>query len=551
MKAIGLLLLFLSSFVLTAQTALFDHQKSYTRQDSLRGSITPQRAWWDLINYDLYVKVHPDDQTISGNNKVTYQVLSDPLFMQIDLQEPMKIISVSQNDTPLKYTRDGNVFFIEFPSQKIGDIHTLDIQFEGKPRAAKQAPWDGGFSWAKDKNGNHFIATSNQGIGASLWWPCKDHMYDEPDKGLTLSINVPKDLIAVGNGRLEKVKKENDNTKTYTWKVESPINNYGVNINIGDYVNFKDSYQGEKGKLDLSYWVLSYNETKARAQFKEAPRTIEAFEYWFGAYPFYSDSYKLVEVPYLGMEHQSSVTYGNNFQNGYNGRGQSTFDWSGTGWGAKWDYIIVHETGHEWFANNITAKDIADLWIHESFTTYSESLFIEYWFGRDASNEYTIGLRKNIDNRKSLIGDYQVNSEGSKGIYWKGSNMLHTLRQVIDSDTLWRSILRGLNRKFYHKTVTTWDIENYISERSGLNLEPVFHQYLRDIRIPVFEYYTKDNMLVFRWTNCIEGFNMPLKIQVKNQPLLIKPVDQWQKIPISSDDIIIDPNYYIYASKIF
>ena len=538
-------LLVLICLQINAQTALFDNNDGYTRQDSLRGSITPERVWWDLKYYDLEVILDPEKKFISGTNTVTYEVLDEARVMQIDLQEPMKITRVVQGDKELAVEKEGNAHFIQLPSQKKGDESSIKIYFEGNPREAVRAPWDGGYSWKKDDNGNHFIATSNQGIGASLWWPCKDHMYDEPDNGMTLRITAPEKLTAVGNGRLEKIKKNKDGTRTFIWKVVNPINNYGVNVNIGDYVNISSDYEGEKGTLDVDFWVLSYNEEKAREHFKDAFRTLEAFEYWFGPYPFYEDSYKLVEVPYLGMEHQSSVTYGNRYLKGYLGN-----DLSMTGWGLKWDYIIIHETGHEWFANNITYKDAADMWVHEGFTTYSESLFVEYFYGKEAASEYTQGLRLGIFNQSPVIGDYDVNSEGSKDMYRKGNNLLHTIRQVINDDDKWRSILRGLNEKFYHKTVTTNDIESYISQNAGVDLSKIFNQYLRDFRVPVFEYSVINNQLIYRWTNCISSFDMPVKVFIDGEEVWLEPSTQPQVLQVSNDTLSIDRNFYVYVNRI-
>jgi len=527
------------------QTALFAEKESYTRQDSLRGSITPERAWWNLKYYDLFVYVQPDKKFISGTNTITYEVLEQHDVMQIDLQDPMRITKVMQGDAELDIRHEGNAHFIQLPEQQQGSTQKVTVHFEGEPREAVRAPWDGGYSWKKDKNGNHFIATSNQGIGASLWWPCKDHMYDEPDKGMTLRINVPKSLKAVGNGRLEKVRKAKGGTKTYIWKVVNPINNYGVNVNIGDYVNISSTYEGEKGELDVDFWVLSYNEAKAKEHFKDAYRTLEAFEHWFGPYPFYEDSYKLVEVPYLGMEHQSSVTYGNKFKQCYLGR-----DLSGTGWGLKFDYIIVHETGHEWFANNITYRDAADMWLHEGFTQYSECLFLEYFYGKEAANEYNRGLRLGIANREPLIGDYDVNHEGSRDMYPKGSNILHTIRQVVDDDEKWREILRGLNKEFYHQTVTTGQVEDYITKQSGINLAHVWDQYLRDPRVPVLEYARQGNQMFVRWTNCIPTFDMPIRAYINNEEVWLEPTTQFQRVQISDGDISFDENFYVYTEEI-
>ncbi|MFB0910325.1 MAG: M1 family aminopeptidase, partial [Flavobacterium sp.] len=331
-------------------------------------------------------------------------------------------------------------------------------------------------------------------------------------------------------------------TKTFNWYVSNPINNYGVNINIGDYVSFSEKYKGEKGDLDCNYYVLRDNLAKAKEQFKDVPRMLKAFEHWFGPYPFYEDSYKLVEAPYLGMEHQSSVTYGNGFKNGYRGR-----DLSGTGWGLKFDFIIIHESGHEWFANNITYKDIADMWIHESFTNYSESLFVEYYYGKKAGFEYVRGIRKNIQNDKPIVGHYDVNNEGSSDMYYKGANMLHTLRQIVNDDEKWRTILRGLNSAFYHQTVTTKQIENYLSSAVGIDLEPFFNQYIRDTRVPTLEYYFKDSSLSFRWVNCVKDFDMPVKIFLNGDEKWIKPTTTVSSVSttIENPKLKIDANFYV------
>ena len=379
-----ILLLFTGVLPIKAQD-LFDEKESFTKQDSLRGSITAARIWWDLTYYHLEVEVVPDAKFISGKNTIKYTVLKEYQTLQIDLQTPLKITKVTQNGKELKVINQGNAHFIQLlKKQEVGNTESIVVHYQGNPKEAIRAPWDGGFSWKKDANGNHFIATSCQGLGASVWWPCKDHMYDEVEN-MDMSVTVPHNLMDVSNGKLKKVI-DNGATKTYHWTVKNPINNYGVNINIGDYTHFSEVFKGEKGNLDMDYYVLKDNLKKAKKQFKDAPKMMKAFEHWFGPYPFYEDGYKLVEVPYLGMEHQSSVTYGNKYKQGYLGR-----DLSDTGWGLKFDFIIIHESGHEWFANNITHKDIADMWIHESFTNYSESLFLEYYYGKKAASEYVIG----------------------------------------------------------------------------------------------------------------------------------------------------------------
>ncbi|RKS14136.1 M1 family metallopeptidase [Flavobacterium sp. 120] len=532
---------------INAQGLLNKSEQKFTRQDTLRGSITKERAWWDVKYYHLNIKVNPADSTITGSNTIKYQVVQEYNSMQIDLQNPMEINKVIQDGKVLKYKREENAFFIELIApQTKGALKEITIFYGGKPKVAVNPPWDGGITWKKDSNGNPFIASSCQGLGASVWWPNKDHMYDEVDNML-ISVNVPKNLTDVSNGRLLSVKQLKDGTKTYNWYVSNPINNYGVNINIGDYVSFSEKYKGEKGDLDCSYYVLRDNLAKAKKQFQDVPKMLKAFEHWFGPYPFYEDSYKLVEAPYLGMEHQSSVTYGNGFQNGYRGK-----DLSGTGWGLKFDFIIIHESGHEWFANNITYKDIADMWIHESFTNYSESLFVEYYYGKEAGFEYVLGTRKGIKNDKPIIGNYDVNNEGSGDMYPKGGNMLHTLRQIVNDDEKWRGILRGLNSTFYHQTVTTKQIEDYLSQQVGIDLSTVFNQYLRDTRIPTLEYFFKDNQVGYRWTNCVPGFNMPVKVTLNGKEELLQPETEWKSIPVISKNskLEIDKNFYVASFNI-
>ncbi|MFD0797481.1 M1 family metallopeptidase [Maribacter chungangensis] len=523
----------------SAQAQLQQIKEVFTEQDTLRGSITPERAWWDLNYYHLDIEVQPDKKYIAGKNTIRYKVLESHQVLQVDLQPPLKIEKVTQDGEDLSVTSNGNAHFVNLTKkQRTGDFNEVIVHYSGNPKEAVRAPWDGGFSWKKDDNGKHFIATSCQGLGASVWWPNKDHMYDEVDSML-ISVKVPKGLTNVANGRLRKL---DTLTNTSHWFVSNPINNYGVNVNIGDYVHFGEKYEGENGTLDMDYWVLRDDLEKAKKQFKDAPKTIEAFEHWFGPYPFYEDSFKLVQVPYLGMEHQSSVTYGNQFQQGYLGR-----DLSGTGWGLKFDFIIIHEAGHEWFANNITNKDIADMWVHEGFTSYSENLYLDYHYGTKASEEYVIGLRQNIVNDIPIIGPYNVNQEGSKDMYYKGSNMLHTIRQLINDDEKWRQILRGLNKDFYHQTVTTAQVEDYISEKSGMDLSKVFDQYLRTSNIPAFEYKTENDVLSYRYTNVVAGFSMPLRVFVDAEPVWLSPTAEWQTLTDFKTDarVKVDANFYV------
>ena len=529
--------------------------KKFTPQDTLRGSNGTGRQKWNVIHYDITVKPDLELKNIQGTNIIEY-IDSGNVHLQIDLQEPMIIDSIIQEQSSLTFLRDNNVYWVdtknnEPANNKIPSVKKLTIYFHGKPREAVNPPWDGGWIWKKDKMGNPFVSEACQGLGASCWYPCKDIQSDEPDNGANLRIIVPDSLTGIGNGRLTSVSKPTNGYTQYNWEVKSPINNYNIIPYIGKYVHFSETFQGEKGKLDLNYWVLPYNLDKANIQFKDVSRMLNAFEYWFGPYPFYEDGYQLIEAPHLGMEHQSAVAYGNNYKMGYLGR-----DLSQSGWGLKWDFIIVHESGHEWFANNITTNDIADMWVHEGFTNYSETLFTEFYFGKSAAEDYISGLRKTILNDKPIIGYYGVNNEGSGDMYNKGGNMLHTIRQVIDDDLKFRSILRGLNATYYHSTVNTFDIENYISQHAGINLSSIFNQYLRTTKIPVLEYYFKKKKIYFRWNNAVDDLYLPIKININNtsKELEILPSKDWQVMTIKKskaiNSISVNRNYYVFSKAI-
>ena len=406
-------------------------------------------------------------------------------------------------------------------------------------------PWDGGFTFSNDTQGKPWVSVSCQGYGASSWWPTKDHQSDEVDS-MMISITVPKGLMDVSNGRLRSIEPVDSDYTRFNWFVSYPINNYNVSLNVADYVHFDDSYAGEKGNLSLDFYVLKENLEKAKKQFNANVKPMfNVFENWFGAYPFYRDGYKLIETPYLGMEHQSAVAYGNKYLNGYMGR-----DLSGTGLGLNWDYIIIHETGHEWFGNNITSKDIADMWIHEGFTMYSEALYVESRDGKDAGAKYIAGVRRNIQNDKPILGPYGVNAEGSGDMYYKGANLIHMARTLIDDDQKWREILRGLNSEFGLKTTTTEDVVNYINKKSGIDLTKLFDQYLRYANIPVLEFKTEGKQTLYRWKADVENFDMPIRIKNGNKYQWIKPESVWKKIRLESVFAPDVENFYIKVQEI-
>lgn len=542
MKKLTYTLLFVSGL---AFGQFFENPKTFSKQDTLKGSNTKFRNFWDVKKYELSVEPDFEQKSIKGNNKISFEIIKDvtnPVF-QIDLQKPMKADKVTASFPIANYKQDDDFIFIHTKkSFKKGEKFTIDVVYSGNPTIAKRAPWDGGWVFTKDENGNPWMSVADEGIGASIWLPTKDIWSDEPDNGIIMKITTPKDLVGVGNGRLIDKKTTNDKT-TYTWEVKNPINAYSIIPSIGKYANFKDTYKGEKGTLDLDYWVLDYNLDKAKKQFQQVKPMLSAFEYWFGPYPFYEDSYKLVDTPYLGMEHQSNVAYGNHYMNGYLGN-----DLSGTGVGLNWDYIIIHESGHEWFANNITAKDQADMWIHESFTMYSEVLFTENYMDKKSADMYAQGIRGNIDNDKPIIGKYGVRNEGSGDMYPKGASMIHTIRQVINNDDKFRQILRGMNKDFYHQTVTTEQIENYISSKSGINFSSVFDQYLRTVMIPTLEYSQKGNELKFRYTDVVKNLKLPIRI---NGDQIITPTESWQTVKLKKDTPVeFNKNYFINYQEV-
>jgi len=535
------------ALVLVASTdAAAQQRRTFTHADTLRGTIGPARAWWDVAFYDLHVRVNPSDSSISGLNRITYRVLSPAKEMQVDLQQPLALDSVVQDGRRLATRRDGNAFFVTVAApQQRGDTKTIAAYYHGKPRAATHAPWDGGFVWARDSLGNRWIATANQGLGASVWWPNKDTQADEPDSQ-RVAITLPDSIMDVSNGRLRSVTHHDDRTTTWEWFVTNPINNYDVAVNAARYAHLGGVYHGENGPLTLDFYPLAYHADTARVQFEQVRPMLACFEHWFGPYPWYEDGYKLVETPHLGMEHQSAVAYGNHYQNGYLGR-----DLSGTGIGLKWDFIIVHESAHEWFGNSLTSRDLADMWVHESFANYSEALYTECQQGKEAGASYVIGTRRLVRNDEPVVAPFGVNAEGSGDMYYKGGNMLHTIRQLVNDDEKWRSILRGLQSTYRHQVVTGQQVRDYISSHSGMDLSKVFQQYLNTTKIPVLEYRVNGTTLSYRWADVVPGFAMPVRVTVGGETKLLRPTESWQTTTVPSGaTLTVDRNFYVTARDV-
>jgi aminopeptidase N len=516
----------------------------YTRADTLRGSNGPARSWWDAAFYDLHVAVNPADSSIRGWNGITYRVLQPQQEMQIDLQVPLEVDSIVQDRRKLTYRRDGDAFFVTLAArQRAGETRTLAVWYHGKPRVARRPPWDGGFIWATDSVGNRWIATANEGLGASVWWPNKDYLADEPDSQ-RIAITLPDPIVDVSNGRLRATTHNADGTTTFEWFVTEPINNYDVAVNAGTYAHYADTLDGEAGRLTMDFWPLAYHLDAAKRQFRQATPMLRCFERWFGPYPWYADGYKLVEAPHLGMEHQTAVAYGNHYQNGYLGR-----DLSRTGLGLQWDFIIVHESAHEWWGNNITMQDQADMWIHESFANYAEGIYTECQLGRTAGAAYMIGVRLAIRNDRPIVPAYGVNADPPGDQYPKGGNMLHAIRQVIDDDAKWRGILRGLNATFRHQTVTGRQVQEYISREAGIDLGRVFAQYLTTTMVPAFEYRVEGTQLSYRWANVVAGFDMPVRVNIPGMGTrTLHPTEAWQALAVPSAQaagLTVDDNFYV------
>ncbi len=518
---------------------------AFTHADTLRGSFTtPGRVWWDVAFYDLHVAIHPSDSTIDGYNSISYRVLKPAQVMQIDLMTPLEIDSMVQDGRAVAYRRDGNAFFVTLSkSQRAGALNKITVFYHGHPRVARRPPWEGGFSWMHDSLGNPWIVTTDQGVGASIWWPNKDTQADEPDSQ-RIAITVPDPMVDVSNGRLRRVTHNADHTTTFEWFDGSPINNYAIAVAAGTYAHYSDTLLGEQGKLSLDFWPLAYHLDAAHRQWPQAKSMLQCFEHWFGPYPWYRDGYKLIEVPNAGMEHQSAVAYGNGFRDGYGGRGASLR--------FKFDFIIIHESAHEWFGNSITAKDQADMWVHESFANYAEGLYAGCKYNSDDSAAaYTLLNRARNDT--PIIPAYGVNAEGSGDMYGKGGLMLHTIRQIVNDDGKWRGILRGLQSTFRHQTVMGSQIEHYISRHAGRDLGKVFDEYLRTTMIPELQYRLAGDSLSYHWTHVVPGFDMPVKVTLADDRYgVLYPTEAWKSTRVrlsSADRFRVDSNFLVKAWK--
>ncbi|MDV6168542.1 M1 family metallopeptidase [Flavobacterium sp. DG1-102-2] len=514
-------LLLVISLVASAQT--------YTRRDSLQGGLRPERTCFDVQRYELNIKVDPDKKFISGYNEITFKVVENTSKIQLDLFENMQIDSIVVKGNKTTYKRDNDAVFIQFAKPlKKGKEERLRFYYSGNPLVAKNAPWDGGFVFSSDADEKPWIGVAVQGTGASLWYPVKDHQTDEPDRGASIKVAVPNGLMDVSNGRFKGSEDLKNGYTRWDWEVVNPINNYNITLNIADYVHIHDNLD----ELDLDYYVLRKNEEKARKQFEEVKPMMECFQSKFGKYPFAEDGYKLVETPYLGMEHQSAVAYGNMYRKGYLGN-----DISGTGVGLLFDYIIIHETGHEWFGNSITSKDVADMWIHEGFTTYSETVYIECRYGYEKAMQYISGQRFSVGNRKPVIGVFGVNKEGSGDMYYKGALLLNTLRHVVNDDAKWWDMILNYSLMYKKGIIDTETVVDYFNQKTGMDLTSVFNQYLRYKNIPILQLKLSGGSLEYRWLTDVKSFKMPVGITIQGKEIRLNATNDWQTVKVETRDL--------------
>lgn len=535
------LVVLLITVSINAQVVGSNHS-NYTEADTLRGSLRPERTNFDVRKYHLKLKIEPERKFISGSNTITFKVKDELPVMQLDLFENMEIDSIVHQGNKLEYERRFNAVFIDFeqPLRK-GSTDSIQFYYHGNPIEASNAPWDGGFVWTKDREANPWIGLAVQGTGASLWYPNKDHQSDEPEEA-RMDIAVPNGLMNVSNGRFRGKTDLGNGFTEWSWEVVNPINNYNIMINVANYVHFSDKYKD----LDLDYYVLPYNLEKAKNQFKQVKGMMDCFYEKMGPYPFEEDGFKLVETPYLGMEHQSAVAYGNEYENGYLGS-----DLSGTGIGLKWDYIIIHESGHEWYGNSITAADIADMWIQEGFTSYTEAIYVECQWGKEAAQQYLKGTRRGLGNNSTIIGDYGVNAEGSGDMYFKGANLLNTIRSIYDDDELWWKTFKDYTETYRHQTISTRDTEAFFDEATKTDLSPVFDQYLRHATLPELQLKEEDDKIYYRWKADVEGFKMPVDVFVDEEEIRLNATSEWQLLEGEDDLDEIEVNeleFYIKTS---
>ena len=492
-----------------------------TRADILRGDYGRYRANNDLLHYELDVRVDPDKKSIAGKNTIRFKMLKDDTRIQLELYANLAVGKILHDTTPLKYERELNTVYIDFPETlRSGRSYEITFHYSGSPQEQGRF---GGLAFRKDPAGRHWINTANEGEGSSVWWPSKDQWRDEPE-GMDIRVAVPNGLMDVSNGKFMGKTDLADGYTRWDWRVHYPINSYNVSLNIGEYAQFSDRL----GDLPLDYFVLPGSLEKAKAQFAQAKPMIEAYEKYVGKYPFPKDGYKLIEVPYSGMEHQSAVTYGNRFANGYLER-----DWTEVGISLKFDFIIIHESGHEWFGNAVSAADTSDMWIHEGWTTYLEGVYVEALFGYDDALKYVNGYKKKVGNREPVITQRGIHRSPNQDMYFKCALFLHTLRSVVNDDARWWKLVHDTFEHFKYQNIMTEDIVRFFNAELKQDLTAVFDQYLRRTDLPTLEltFDDKAGTVSYRWKADERAFAMPIRVGSRAAWQTIRPTTDWQTMP--------------------
>jgi len=513
-----------------------------THADILRGGYGPYRANNDLQFYHLDIRVDPEKKFISGKNTIRFKMLQDGTRIQLDLHAALNVDKILLGDTPLKYERDSGAVFVDFPETlHAGRVYSIDFYYSGNPLETGRF---GGITFKKDSSGHTWINTACEGTGASLWWPDKDQWRDEVEN-MQISVAIPNDLVDVSNGKFMGKTDLGDGYTRWDWLVQYPINNYDVSLNIGNYQHFSDKL----GNLPLDFYALPEDLDKAKKQFAQAKGMLEAYQHYFGEYPFIKDGYKLIEAPYSGMEHQSAVTYGNHFANGYLER-----DWTGVGISTRFDFIIIHESAHEWFGNSVTAADVSDMWIHEGWATYLECLFVEYTYGKEDGLKYTNAYKSKVRNQQPIITQRGVNRTPPQDMYFKGALFLNTLRSVVNDDKRWWKLIHDFYQHFKYRNIMTEDVVAYFNQKTGMNLTPVFDEYLRHAALPALElkFDEANGVVSYRWKADETAFAMPVRVGAKDHWQIIQPTAEWKtmKTPLKKDEFQVATDlYYVGVSK--
>jgi aminopeptidase N len=535
-----ILLLTLATAVLSAQPPA---PREPTHGDILRGAYGPYRANNDLLFYHLDVRVDPEKKFLSGKNTIRFKMLQDATRIQLDLHAALNVDKILLGDTVLKYERDSGAVFVDFPETlRTGRTYNIDFHYSGNPVETGRF---GAIAFRKDPSGHPWINTACEGIGASVWWPNKDQWRDEVES-MEISVSIPNDLVDVSNGKFLGKTDLGDGYTRWDWLVQYPINNYDVSLNIGNYQHWADRL----GDLPLDFYALPENLEKAKKQFAQAKGMLEAYQHYFGEYPFQKDGYKLIEAPYSGMEHQSAVTYGNHFANGYLER-----DWTGVGISPRFDFIIIHESGHEWFGNSISAADVSDMWIHEGWTTYLECLYVEYMWGRDDALKYTNAYKSKVRNLQPIITPRGINREPPQDQYFKGALFLNTLRSVVNDDARWWTLIHDFYQHFKYQNIMTEDVVQYFNQQTGMNLTPIFDQYLRHTALPALElkWNEGEGTVSYRWKADESAFRMPVRAGARDHWQILQPTVEWQtlKTPLNRDDFEVATHlYFVNVTKL-